>query len=763
MQLKISDERFIIIAPRKYYQDIITYFQHGQLKNFKFYTKQEILENFYGKYDINAIIYTMNKFNKSYNNAKLLIDNIYFLPKNYYNEKATQLVELYEELNAQGYLQKNEYLEYELNSKPIYIVGYGNEDKELETVLDFWKIKANYIGFDRGEFLPSVFEFENIDDEVFNFFNTLCDLLKQGVNQKDIVLVVNNDSYAFAINKMCRQFNLSKLIKAKTNLLNMPKILNIIKQIESSGVEEFLIYNDFSINEEINLIKDLITTNKIREIKNNSRQIETLKTILKNETIYQEATPFIHNKENLGLIFPNKFYFILGFNQGRFPVIKKDDDYLTNKEKTKLRLSTSFIENSVSKNEIIDQITHAENIYISYALVNSGEKLYPSNLIKELGMKVEKIKTQKIYSGLKRKFDLDSPERQAYQKLFNISYLNYNRSFTPLNNYVCKDERNYSYSQIKTFFQCQFKYYLQNILNLNTFEETFAQKTGTLFHEILTHVYEDNFDFESLYSKIINKFVFEAKEKILLERKKEELKILCEMLIKQKSQMNLKDVYFEKEFTIKLKDKVFLNGKIDKIIVTTDGKNDYYSIIDYKSGAESYNRKEVPYGYSLQLPTYAFLLSESDTFKDKELIGFYIQHILSTEIGNVEENKMHYFENFKLVGETINEIDKIVTFDATYSKSFYIKSLALTKNNSFVHYAKVLSRDEFLNLIQVTKNNYLEADQKIQEGNFIINPKIINGEQNTPCKYCEFGDICNVKECDFVTIDLKGDFSNGVD
>ena len=774
MKFEIKDDRFIVIAPRKYYRDLICFFQTNHLVNFKFYTKEEILSNYYGSYDIDAVIYTMNKFDISYSNAKMLLANIN-VDNIVDNEKISRLINLQEELNSKKLLHKNIYISNELQSKPIYMLGYGNSDKELNKIFRELNLKVNYIDFERGNYIPNVLEFGTIDEEIFYVFNSICDLIISGVKQSDIVLIADKQKYAYAINKMCQQYNLPKLMTTTTSIISLPNVLNIVKQIEMMGLSEFLYHNEFSDDEYVNLIKNIIVDNKITTINKIDKQLDALKAILKNINKQELGTEFITTQDDLSIPFDNKYYFILGFNQGVFPVIEKDDDYLMNKEKDALGLSTSFDVNHVNKWTIIDALTNLKHGFISYPISNSGEKLYPSSLINELNMNVDKLNSKTIYSSkegekvlakledLKRKFDVDSDERHSYKKMFDIAYMTYDHKFTNIANYHGKDFRNYSYSNIKTFFQCGFRYYLLNILHLDDYEETFAQRLGLLCHEVLTRVYDSNFDFEKSYQEAYEKFNFNNKEAIILIRKKEELAILCNILVEHKSSINLKDVHLEEKFIIKLNDNVSINGMIDKILVTSDGSKDYYSIIDYKTGSETFNKKEVPYGFSMQLPTYALLLSENEKFKDKELIGIYIQKIISDAIGIPEDSFSFYRNKFRLTGESINDLEKMKTFDSTCASSIYVKSYSVTKDGTFNKNARVNSKKDFDELIEKTKENYLNADEKIQNGLFTINPTTVGNEQNIPCRFCSFKDICNVKAKDYVFISIKGEDENGVD
>ena len=50
----------------------------------------------------------------------------------------------------------------------------------------------------------------------------------------------------------------------------------------------------------------------------------------------------------------------------------------------------------------------------------------------------------------------------------------------------------------------------------------------------------------------------------------------------------------------------------------------------------------------------------------------------------------------------------------------------------------------------------IDAMNNILEGNFMINPKIINGK-NVSCEYCKYQDICYHNENNNIYLDSKGD------
>ena len=52
---------------------------------------------------------------------------------------------------------------------------------------------------------------------------------------------------------------------------------------------------------------------------------------------------------------------------------------------------------------------------------------------------------------------------------------------------------------MNTYYQCSYRYYLSNILKLDTFNESFNTIIGNLFHHILSKVVVDNINVHDEY------------------------------------------------------------------------------------------------------------------------------------------------------------------------------------------------------------------------------------------------------------------------
>lgn len=768
MNLNFNLSNDIIIAPRGYHEELLLHLRQNPLHNFKLVTKEEVIEAFKGEYSFKAIIMIMNRYHKSYENAVELLKYVQFA-ENFFNDKTRLLWKIHEYLKEQNALVISPYKKLQFAHKSIAIVGYGSSDLELEDTLKDVASEIKFIPYTRGTYIPEVQKFANANEELYSVFNQICHLISQGVKQEDIAIIANTDKYYLAMNKMCESFGLPHFISSTLSYAQTPHIMALLNEVQEIGFNEFLLNHELDDDEDVQTIISLIKNYELKSIDDTKNQYCTLKSLLKKITIKETLPSVIKIYSQLPLFADQKHYFLLGFNLQEYPHIKQDEGYLNNKELAALGYNTTLVQNKTMKEQVIDFITHAPNIHISFPLNRGGESLYPSSLIKELGLKVvegechdiyrnkESIKLLGTYLDLERKFNLTSPMLKKYQEQFEIPYRGYDHHFTPIN-YQAPRNRRYSYSKIKSFFQCQFRYYLTNVLELEDFEDTFSKRLGLLYHEVLTKVYNDNFDFNQVYQDVLGNYNFSLEEKVILDAHIDDFKFLCNHLRSQRDFMKLKKVYHEFPLEFALSDEVIIKGQIDKIIVTSDGTKDYYAIIDYKTGSESFKQDEITYGFSMQLPTYALLTQNSAYFHDKELIGLYIENIFANKIGvSGEDLDSFYQDAYKLKGVSSNDIEKMATFDATCRDSIFIKSYKLTKDNQFNRYAKVNDFDGFKKMMEVAKENFLKADELICQGDFRINPKIVGKNTESECKYCPFKDICGVEDNDYEHLEIQGD------
>ncbi|MBR2713089.1 MAG: PD-(D/E)XK nuclease family protein [Bacilli bacterium] len=734
-----------------------------ELKNIKFFSLNEFISNVTFSYDEKAIYYLMKEYNYKYDNARIILDNIrYVSNKKYDNKKIQQLSDIKEELKE--LLIFNDKFNGYMSDKKIYVYGYDFIDKfDLDILSSF-----NYeiINTENNNYSHQVIKFENMLDEIIYVSNKIRELLDNKIDINKIKIINLPKEYYFLVNQIFKLQNINivlndesifstSIVKKYLELFDQDKSVTELKEFFNLKDEE----NLYIYNEIINLLNKYsfdMDKNIKKEI-----LISELKSIKVNKINYKNMIEII----DINDISEDEYAFILGFNEGNFPVNTKDEDYLTDKEKELLAMSLSYEKNNFIRKGLINKIKSIKNLFISYKLRTSFDEYFKSSLIDDLGYE-EIAGVNDIYNysnSLNRiliSTDLDNyikygEKSNELSLLFNnykdIDYLSFDNKYKKIDKSKLykklNDKLTLSYSSIDNYYKCKFRYYLNNILDLDRMETTFEIFIGNLFHHILSKCFESGFAFEKEYEEYIKEYEFSNKEKFFINKLKEDLLFIIDTINKQNELGNFKKSKYENKFSIDKSTTIKVNfiGYIDKLMEEDYKGKKLLVIIDYKTGNPELNLTNTYYGLNMQLPIYLYL-SKSERIENSEVVGFYLQKILNTKA--VIDDKKTVLEqkedNLKLQGYTIYDEELINEFDKSYSSSKKIKSLSTTKDG-FGFYSKLLTKNQMDELYKLVDKKIDEARDGILEADFEINPKRIKGK-NVSCDFCNFKDICYMSE-----------------
>lgn len=757
----------LLVVPNDIKEDIILeVIEEKPLVNIKYSSLENLRRSFF-EYDEKAIYYLMKHYNLKYEVALIYLDNMLYLKKKSYdNEKLNNLLKLKVEV-------KNLIKTRKINFDNIVVYGYGLSNFDLELL----KGKKITMVKDKGSYIHNcVYEFKTINEEVEFVFDKIAELIKQGIGINKIKLMGVTNSYYSILKRMGYFYNIPISIPNDINLYQTTIGKYFIDNLSDTVIDEIKekftnqdiinkvidIYNKY-IEYDINDIKDLI----IYDLKHTKIKNKELKNSVKLISFDSKVSD-------------DDYVFILGFNYGSIPVIYKDEDFFNDEEKKLLGLFTSQELNKLEKMKIIDKINSIKNLYITYKLQDNKEKYLISNLNEELNLKIIKdYKSSFNHSDLYNQIVLSSSldklikygvkdESLVYLNNYDLNYRKYDNKYNKIENEdllkYLNDNLLLSYSSIDNYYKCSFRYYLNNILKVNKFEETYQTVLGSLFHYVLSKAFTDDFDFEKEYQTFLDnqKYQFNNKEIFFIEKLKNELKFIIDTIKKQYQNLNLNQALYEQKIFIDKSTsiKVTFMGIIDKILYKEEDNQTILCIIDYKTGNPILDIDNTKYGLEMQLPIYLYLSKELK-FKNIKIAGFYLQKILNNEIN--KDNNHSYLElkenNLKLQGYTNDDLNVLEKFDKTYENSQVIKSLKTT-SNGFSHYSKMINDEEIDKLIEIVDEKINFARDNILNGSFDINPKRLDGD-NIGCLYCPFIDICYRQEKDIV--DIGGDDNASVD
>lgn len=741
-----------------------------KLVSIKIMSMNEFIKSYYFDYDEKTILYVIKKYKIKYEIALEYLNNlIYIEDKLYNNDKLDFLVNLKKELIDNNLLIFNNKFKNYIKDKDIIIYEYTLSKFEKYLLKD---ISYKEISKKQNNYKPAIYEFESVEEEVEFVAREISRLINEGIDINNIKLTNISDDY---INIVTKIFNFYNLKIDKFN--KIPIISSVIGSTFYNNLENGV----YCAIESISKYEKTDTYNKIIDICNRyvwCDDINDLKILIE----YDLKHTYIKNKKYTNMIevvdykssdFKDEYVFMLGFNQGIIPKIKKDEDYISDDIKP-IYLDNTVEVNKVEKINTINCIKNIKNLTITYKLKTPFSVFYPSNLIDELDVEVirKKLDYSTSYSNLSDsltlanyldeliKFGSTSTTLNLLNSNYDIPYNTYSHVFTGLSkqkltNYISKLKSfNLSYSSMDNYNRCGFRFYIEKILGLKETLDKFSVTLGNIYHYVLEKLVKNDVDIKDEVYKYIseNDIVLSNSNKFFVERTIKNLEYLKDVLRKQNSFSKLNKCDTEKFVKIPLRDNINFVGFIDKIVYDTINDITIAAIIDYKTYVKKPSLKYIESGIGLQLPTYMYLSEYS--YKNIKFAGFYLQNITLDNKSDEEKEK-----SLKLIGYTNTDKNILENFDSNYMESSVIDGIKVNKDGSFSANSlkHMLNDTEIKDIIDITKTKINETLDNVLNSKFDINPKY--DKENIGCEFCAFRDLCFMKEYDFKNIEADKKFN----
>ncbi len=773
MKLDILDQE-IIICEDSYKKSILQKMMESRtFLDVKFYAKKEFFQEYFFTYNEGALAYVTKRLNVKVSIAKMYLQNLLFLENKKYQSKKLQfLKDLKDELDQKKLLIYNPLFKDYLRNKKIKVMGYLTLEKYEEEV--FRTLKAEIIPEKDLNNLKYVWALKDKEEEITFVAEKISKLILDGVSINKIKLMNVSEDYYDALERIFTFYHIPLKLPSKINLLGYEGVSSFLNDLKkgmdfenynfaniSSEVKDKIIniLNKYAFLEDDNLLYDLV----YEELKNT--HIDTL-TLEKYVELIQ-VSDYVSSSD---------YVFLMNFNASSIPSYKKDEDYIPDYLKREVLLYKTKEYNEQLKIKTIAKIRGIKNLTITYKLKDNKGEAFPSSLVSLLSleeMPYEKnllvsyapLNDKIIYAKYldeMAKYGNVNPNLGLYKN--NISpfpYKTYDNSYKGLNEDSLKDYLKggltLSYSSLNNFNKCAFRYYLENILHLNPFLETFDTFIGSLFHDVLEKCVNKG---GSILEEVDNYLrekekVLDAKEKFYVTKIMQDMEFVINYLREQKEEILLREEYHEKYLSIdKSRDiPIRFVGIIDKILYEKKDNETVVAIIDYKTGKVESEINYALYGLSLQLPIYLYLVSKSRLFPNPSFAGFYLEHILDKDLKRSDDYAKSQKDTLKLKGYSNANPHVLACFDKHYMDSHFIKGLKMKSDGNFYSYSKVLSNEKMTNLINLVEDIIDNDLTKILQAEFPINPKKIGYSKDVGCMYCPFGDICYKKEADYVILE----------
>lgn len=767
---EFKDKDLLIVCPNAEKVKILDHIsQDKTLYNIKFMTKEEYKHNYYFSYDEKALHYLLTKYDYNLDVAKVYLKNLYVIDTNkiYQSPKLNFLKDLKKELNEKGLLIYNPLFKEYIKNKQLFVKNYYDlekyEEEMLNTKVEIPPVKLN----------KEVTECQTLEEEV----NTVClriiSLLNNGVDINKIYLTNISNDYFYTLKKLFSYYKIPLNIDMKNSIYGTKVVKDFLetKELDLENKSKAIINRKL-----VNILSQLSTLDE-----ESSAYQKILVDKLKNTYLPpKKKTNAISIKDLYTETFSSDEYvFVLGFNQDILPKMEKDISYINDSIKEEVPLYKTAYLNRRNKETLIYLLSKIDNLYLSYKLSSPFSNFYKSSLITDLNLKVitpatDLLTSSNIYNKLRLAEKLDmyhlygeiDDMLKTLASSYKIPYNTYSNTFTGIKNDTYLTNLPYplklSYTSLNAYNECSFKYYIKYVLKLDKYEDNFAAFIGSMYHKILQLYKKTNFNFEEEYRAYLETRTLSLKEKLLLIRIKKDLISLIKQLQQQELLTGFNEALYEKKIDIDL-DKpvsVVFTGTIDKIMYYKKVEDTYFSLVDYKTGFIDTHIEPMKYGLHMQLPVYLYLIHYSKVFANPIFTGIFYQNILfNYPTWSPKKTKDEiYKENLMLQGYTTDDTSILARFDSTFEKSEYIKSMSYTEEKGFGTYAKTISNDLLYDLITYTKDHISQKADDILAAKFDINPKVYAGK-NIACEFCQFKDLCFMKEKDQLYLEKVDDLS----
>ncbi|AQS02664.1 helicase-exonuclease AddAB subunit AddB [Clostridium beijerinckii] len=340
----------------------------------------------------------------------------------------------------------------------------------------------------------------------------------------------------------------------------------------------------------------------------------------------------------------------------------------------------------------------------------------------------------------------------------------------------------FSVSKLEKYAECPFSYFVQYGLkakNRKVYEFT-PPDLGSFVHEMLdsftNKVREDgilwsdlsNEKCKEIISSLIDKKLMDESNSILNSTKKFKYlaqrfkRVISKSVSVIASQIGKGEFeVFKTEFdfgsyssgeaiTLNLNDneKVYLQGRIDRIDkLDLDGET-YIRIIDYKTGAKKFDLNELYYGLQMQLLVYLdALIKNSKYILDKQvkpgaILYFKIDDpiIKSKKEMTDEEVEKEVLSALKMKGLVLKDARVVKAMDKDIEGYSLVIPASFKADGSFKATSDVVTEEEFRILREYVNRKMIEICEEMLSGDIKIQPT--KNSNIAHCEYCDFSSIC---------------------
>ena len=349
-----------------------------------------------------------------------------------------------------------------------------------------------------------------------------------------------------------------------------------------------------------------------------------------------------------------------------------------------------------------------------------------------------------------------------------------------------------SVSKMESFYQCEYKYFLNYGLRLKEREilDLNPQVTGQFFHQVLDEMFKilavQGKRLGQLTDAELSTFIKETLDLVFVERRYQlfnrtpRMQFIKEKLVaivkKMATTMNYQQAHTNSQpvstewrfdntssglvgpqFQLPAGHSLALRGIIDRVDVTMVSDQPYLTVVDYKSSAHKFSFSDAYYGLAMQMLTYLDVVLEPKNqsyLQDKILTGQALRqaanfeaagalylHIFNPELkAPVKDVEHELRKKMRYAGFLVNDTGLLTEMDPDIASTSEIYPIKATKSGISVTKGESVDAHHIPQLLDLNNRNLLAAGEKMVTGTIALNP--VNKKGYKACTYCPFRSIC---------------------
>ena len=410
-----------------------------------------------------------------------------------------------------------------------------------------------------------------------------------------------------------------------------------------------------------------------------------------------------------------------------------------------------------------------QNAFLLNNITIKNAKTNYINLLKNYPFKYQNEEYIKAFSSLREALGNDAKKIED-----NLSFKN---EIPNLKTNLFFPHGTTSVSEIESYYRCPYQHFVSYGLRLKELKtwELQPNDIGNILHSYLDKVIEplSSLDSDKKIKQIANDILHSVmkeefsealnpKNKHIMRNLFREAEKIAEEMYQQLRKSEFKNKWHEKVFkelknlSVEYKGyKIFIKGKIDRV----DEKDNMFSLIDYKTGQDTFKYKDIVIGKKLQLFVYVKAVNELSG--QMPVLACYMP--IKNNFSKDEKEKI---KTYQWLGVFSNSIDILNQLDTTFlenGKSDFIK-VKLKKDEDFDRFTKpyALSSEDMIAISKFAFEMVESAVAKIIDGDITPFPLYTSVAECSHCKYksmCNFSKYYNNKYRNGTDVDISVHFN----